>query len=186
MYWIYTPKKTQTLARFETTDPWNGDQRTSFQLDRCFAGGFVPDYAAFDEQSIPHRYALKSALDREHRALPDSLAALWRDGRVAPENLPRLLGDLQPELERSDFFRLMTMNRLQRGIRTYAFLVLGVVVSLLGLGSMLMSPPEPAAGVVLIGAGVLFMVFPIRFVRGWQARRTQQMKWALERAMQMR
>jgi hypothetical protein len=130
--WIYTPKKVQNLAHFTAADPWHGDQPTSFDLDRCFDGGFVPDYAAFEDESLPQKFAIRSELEREHRVLPDSLVALWRGGKVPVERLPALLKGLEPNLKRSDYIRLLSMNRLQRGIRTYAAPSFGVFVLLIG------------------------------------------------------
>lgn len=185
MYWIYTPRKTENLASFEAPDPWHAGQPTSFTLDRCFDGRYVPDYSAFDDQSIPHRYAVKSALDGEHRALPDSLAGLWLEKRVAADRLPALLNALEPELQRSDYFRLMTLNRLQRGIRIYGMTVGGAIVgAIVALGgvSFLVSPSMGlrVAGGVMLAAGVLLLVLPGRVVRGWKRRRAQQTVRVLE------
>jgi hypothetical protein len=185
MFWILTPKKTQTLARFEAPDPWNGGRLTRFTLDRCFDGGPVPDYSAFDDDSIPHRYAIKSANGDGHRALPDSLAGLWREKKVHAEQLPSLLHRMEPTLRRSDYFRLMTMNRLQRGIRLYGMkygaALVGAISALIGLALCLVPPPDrdPVTGVAMLLVAVPVFIVPGRFVHRWQTRRSEQAAWAL-------
>src|SRR5262245_21861867 len=172
--WMYTPKKVQNLAHFTAADPWNGNQQTSFELDRCFDGGFVPDYAAFDDESLPQKYAIRSGLEQEHRVLPDSLASLWRSGKVPAERLPALLRGLEPNLTKSDYIRLLTMNRMQRGIRTYAPPVFGGFLTLMGLPLLAI---EWEVGVVMVAIGVGLTVFAVKTVRRLNARRQQQSDW---------
>jgi hypothetical protein len=174
--WIYTPKKVQNLARFTAPDPWHDNQPTSFDLDRCFDGGFVPDYAAFEDESLPQKYALRSALEREHRVLPDSLASLWRGGKIPPDRLPMLLKGLEPNLTRSDYVRLLSMNRMQRSIRTYAPPSLGVFLLLIGIALLFV---EVETGAVMMAIGALLIAIPVRIMRRLNARRRQQTDWAL-------
>jgi hypothetical protein len=178
--WLYTPKKVQNLVHFTAPDPWHGNQQTAFDLDRCFDGGFVPDYAAFEDESLPQKYALRSELEREHHVLPDSLASLWRSGKIPAERLPALLKGLEPSLVKSDYIRLLTMNRMQRGIRTYAAPIFGGFLALMGLPMLAI---EWEVGVVIVGLGVGLTVFAVKLVRKLNARRKQQSDWALSQSM---
>ena len=177
MIWLYTPKKVVHLTQFAAPDPWNQGVTTAFDLDKCFDGGFAPSYAAFEEDSLPHRYALRSHLDQQHRALPDSLAGLWRKQIVPPEQLPSLLHQLAPSLQRSDYIRLSTMNPMQRGIRTWAAPFFGVFLLLLGLIEL--KANEPSLGGVMIILGLLAIALPLFIISKLNGRRHQQASWAL-------
>jgi len=98
MIWVFTPRKPKRVANCAALDPWNEGKKTDFSLDKCFDGGIVPAYAAMDEDSIPHRFALRSREEKQHRALPDSLAALWLKDHIKAEQLPALLHQLEPKL----------------------------------------------------------------------------------------
>src|SRR5437879_10134517 len=110
--WIYTPRRVENLAHFNAADPWNGNQQTPFDLDRVFIRSIVPDRTNLEDESKPHKYAIRSALEQHHRTLPDSLVSLWRDGRIPVEHLPPLLKGLEPNLKRSDYIKLLRMTRL--------------------------------------------------------------------------
>lgn len=179
--WIYTPKKVQQLAQFTAADPWNGGQRVQFHLDRCFSRGFVPDYSAYDDESLPSKFAIRSELDKAHRVLPDSLASLWRSGKVTPERLPALLRGLEPNLKRSDFIRLLSMNKMQRGIRTYAGPSFGGFLLVLGM-ALLLDKELAATGAGMIAVGVLLAAVTVRIMRRLNARRKEQTDWALSQS----
>ncbi len=96
-----------------------------------------------------------------------------------------LLKGLELDLKRSDYFRVMTLNRMQRAIRTGGIKFLGWMLGgFLMLGGFVlrfMPPPDRqiVPGSVMIVVGPLLVMIPIRIVRGWQARRKQQIEWAL-------
>lgn len=174
--WIYTPRRVENLAHFSAADPWNGNQQTAFDLDRVFIAGLVPDRTNLDDVSKPHKYAIRSALEQHHRALPDSLVSLWRDGKVPVERLPALLKGLEPNLKRSDYIKLLSMTRLQRIIRRYAPPVLGLIIALLGLA---VTVEDAGTGIVMAAIGVLIVVASEAITRRLHARRKQQMEWAI-------
>ncbi|MGH2360562.1 MAG: hypothetical protein ACRDGM_08480 [bacterium] len=174
---IYNPSRIQKLAQFSAADPWNDNRPTTFVLDRCFDGGYVQDYTVLEDESLPQKYAIKSELEPDHRVLPDSLAWLWRSGKIPTERLPALLKGLEPNLGRSDFIGLLTMNRVQRGVRTYAPQVLGVFVFLLGAALLLV--PDLATSVVMMAIGILVIALTRGIVGRLNARRKRQMDWAL-------
>jgi hypothetical protein len=178
--WIYTPRRVQNLERFRAADPWNGNQEIMFSLDRVFIRSLVPDRTNLEEESKPHKYALRSELDRHHRTLPDSLASLWRDGKVAAARLPALLNGLEPNLRRSDYIKLLSMTRLQRAIRTYAPPVLGALVVLVGLALWF---DDPSSGAVMMAIGILIAVLATTTIRRLNARRKQQIEWALNQSV---
>ncbi|MBC8164953.1 MAG: hypothetical protein H7Y20_03650 [Bryobacteraceae bacterium] len=177
MIWLYTPKKVVHLTHFVAADPWNEGKQATFDLDKCFDGGFVPAHAAFDDESIPHRFAIRSRDEKQHRALPDSLAALWRKESVPADQLPALLRQLEPSLERSDYIRLSTMNPLQRSIRTWGGPFFGVFLILLGVSQL--NANETTTGGVMVALGLLAIGLPLFIISKLSGRRKQQASWAL-------
>lgn len=177
MILAYTRSGARNVANFNASDPWRENKSARFFLDQCFDGGIMPAYAAFDEESKPHRYALRAENDQQYRALPDSLSALWRTRKVSPEHLPGLLKDLEPGLVRSDYIRLSTMNAHQRAIRTYAVPVYGTLMILLGLPFLAQN--DSATATILIGIGMSAIVLPLVIIGRLKARRAQQSNRAL-------
>src|SRR5690242_13761122 len=103
MFWVYQPKSFQNLARFTAPDPWNGSRPAVFELERCFSRSVLPN--TYEQEARPHKYAIRSGIDRQCRILPDSLTALWKDRRIDAERLPALLKSMEPDLIRSDYVR---------------------------------------------------------------------------------
>ena len=174
--WIYTPRRVENLAHFNAADPWNGNQQTPFDLDRVFIRSIVPDRTNLEDESKPHKYAIRSALEQHHRTLPDSLVSLWRDGRIPVERLPPLLKGLEPNLKRSDYIKLLSMTRLQRIIRRFAPSSIGLIFALVGLAVTL---DDAGTGIVMMIIGALILVACEAITRQLHARRKEQMEWAM-------
>lgn len=177
MLWLYTPKKVIQLASFTAPDPWNENKSSTFRLDQCFDGGVVPAYAALEETSIPHRFAIRSQAEKQHRVLPDSLAAIWKSNKLPAEALPARLKDLEPTLKRSDYFRLATMNPMQRAIRIWAAPVFGVFLIVLGVA--LFNSGSGTEGAILLLAGLLAIAIPLAIFAQLNRRRKEPTEWAL-------
>jgi len=179
MKWL-APTKVQSIARFIACDPWHADQKTPFFLDRCFDRtldrGFVPGYVLEDE-SRASRFAIRSDLGRDYRFLPDSLTDLYRRGKVPAERLPALLKGLEPDLKRSDYFRLWSLNQFQRNILTYSLPFVGAVHAL--LGSVLLLDGGDWVNVFQIVLGVTLAAVSLKIAGGLNARRKRQTDWAL-------
>lgn len=182
MLWMLTPEKKRNLARFSAPNPWAGGATANWSFDKCFDGGPAPAYAALDsnEDSLPHRFALRAEGEKEYRALPDSLAALWLKGSLPSESLPALLHSLEPRLIRSDYIRLSTMNPIQRGIRTWAAPVFGVFLLVLAIS--MFTSGESSTGLVMLLIAALAIGAPLALFSKFNARRREQQEWALSTA----
>jgi hypothetical protein len=176
MLWTYRPKSVQELTHFRAADPWNEDRPAAFHLLRCFSSAVLPLAVAYEDESRPQRLAILSELDEEFRFLPDALTALWKNGRIPAERLPALLKQLEPGLIRSDFFRLLALNGMQRGVRTWAAPCVGLIWVLAGSVAM---TDSILFGGTLAALGVIIAVGSFTLVRKWTRRRQHQVSWAL-------
>jgi hypothetical protein len=142
-------------------------------------GGVMPAYAAIDKWSRPQKFSLCSDIDKVHRGLPDALVELWLGRQVRSRRLPVLLHGLEPQIGRLDYVSHRTLNPMQRGVRRWAPLVLGVFVTLLDVSELLRYRGDLSVGIgltvcgILVGGGGLL-------VGSWlSARRKRQSAWIL-------
>jgi hypothetical protein len=117
-------------------------------------GGLMPAYAAADQRSRPQKFSLCSDIDKVHRGLP-ALVELWLDQQVRSRRLPVLLHGLEPQISRLDYISHGSLNSMQRGVRRWAPLVLGVFVTLLGVSELLRHRGDLTVGIGLTVCGIL-------------------------------
>jgi hypothetical protein len=168
---------TELLKRFTAPDPWDGDQRGTFEVYRHSTGGLMPLHAAADERSRLQTYTLRLPGGVLDRPLPDSLVALWLAGTVPDERLPWLLAGLEPRLKGSDFATHQALNPMQRAVRRWAPLVGGAFIAVLGVSQIAESV---GVGLAMIVAGALIAGGAWLLGRRFSARRRNQERWILE------
>jgi len=135
-------------------DPWNDNEPGQFNAD-VHGIQFLPD--------------------GEPRMMPESLAELWSQGLLAPEELPRLLKAIEPSLIADDFKYYLHRSFWSR-YRAGAIIPIGCVALLLPLdchGHILVIPAL-GAGLIAALASFGFLRINLRFR---QRRRSQQMQW---------
>jgi MFS family permease len=180
------PRRVRTEARFRAADPWDGDSPAELSIEAYY---YVPEHMR--EAKAPWRwcdtplYALRSTAGGAERFLPEALSRLWREGRVPAERLPRLLKEMEPELEEEDFQPLLEARAERR------LTVLSLVV-VLGIAGLLVTWPagnQPGlsltalvCGGVVAGGGFLGALLLLPSYFAGRRRRRRQMAWALSRA----
>jgi hypothetical protein len=179
------PRRVRTEARFRAADPWNGDAPAELSIEAYY---YVPEHVR--EADAPWRwcdtplYALRSETGGAERFLPDALGRLWREGRIPAEALPRLLREMEPELEEEDFQPLLE-------VRTERWLTALSMVVVLGIAGLLVAWPaggQPGlsltalvCGGMVAGGGVLGAVLLLLSYFARRRRRRWLMGWALAR-----
>jgi hypothetical protein len=179
------PRRARTEARFRAADPWNGEAPAELSIEAYY---YVPEHVR--EASAPWRwcdtplYALRSEIDGAERFLPEALSRLWREGKVPAESLPRLLQEMEPELEEEDFQPLME-------VRTERWLTVLSMVVVLGTAGLLVTWPagnQPGlsltalvCGGIVAGGGFLGALLLLPSYFAGRRRRRRQMGWALAR-----
>jgi hypothetical protein len=92
----------RTETTFRAGDPWNGEATTDWNLDafRWFPESLGARGSVWSGYDV---CALRSEIDGVVRMLPETLTALWREGRIPAASLPRLLRQEEPSLRRVDY-----------------------------------------------------------------------------------
>lgn len=186
-YWNakYSPVRVRTEARFTAADPWNGSVVTEWSVEGfvdSLKGGPLPaNKAGKPAQS----YGLRSEIDGVVRMLPDALGHLvrWRD--VPLPELPRLLAEIAPQVEKSDFQPMLHFD-LRRRLAILAGCF--AAVFLLSLPFLFVARGESSFGspghfpfnMGAAGLLTLAVLWPV-FLRRLR-RRERQRAWAIERA----
>jgi hypothetical protein len=98
--------KVKSEARFTAVDPWNQGRSSVFTVEDYLPVLRSRDAPVLPESAKPRttdfNRAIRSDADGITRFLPDSLAELWLTGQVSSEDLPHLLKQIEPILNRSD------------------------------------------------------------------------------------
>jgi hypothetical protein len=172
----FDASRSELLKTFSASNPWDADQRGTFEIYRHVMGGLMPLHAAADERSRIQSYWLRSQADGASRPLPDALAALWLADKVPTERLPQLLKGLEPQLGRSDFLTHQALNPIQRAIRRWAPFVFALFVIALGVSSI---GSDPGTGWTMIAVGVVVAAGSWLFGRRFSSRRRRQEEWIM-------
>src|ERR1700744_1154712 len=192
--WIwYTPssllRQTPMLARREGTfsagDPWNGGRQAQFTIEvHRMAQKAAAQAIARNRKLLQggnkvllgaDLFSIRSSIDGRSHRLPESLAELLREKRVAANALPRLLHELEPSLRKSDYWPLLHSRMLEWfggcfGLGSFAFLAwIALIIprDAIDTGNM----------VILVSSmTVTFAIFPATLVlaRHWRNRRRTQ------------
>jgi hypothetical protein len=178
------PARVRTDGDFAAADPWNGGRQAQFTVEIY---KMVPELwgvsVARDARLLgDDLFGIRSGIDGRSHRLPGALVELWRTRRIATEELPRLLYEVQPSLRRSSYLPILHHRRFE---------VCGAIIGLLCLAIMiacLVAIPEDGTGARALGTfgfGLLAAVLPLLFV--FAARRRRRLcRREMERIMACR
>jgi hypothetical protein len=177
------PRRVRTEARFRGADPWNGNVPADLSIEAYY---FVPEHVREVPSPCPWgdaaAYALRSGVNSAERFLPDSLSHLWKTGKVAAEDLPGLLREMEAALDPADFQPVLGAPPERRVAAVLVLLLTAVVGMALtwprGGGSFHWM--ALACGAALAG-GLLGALLTFPPYLASRSRRSRQMSWAIER-----
>jgi hypothetical protein len=170
----------RTANRFAAEDPWNQNRPTTFTIEayRIFLSS-----SGITKPSQLDFYGIRSELDGRERMLPDSLCELYYRKQIRAESLPRLLKEIEPQLDpQKDANPFVRWKVVSIGVRMF---LLAPSVFLIAIP---FRPAEIGSDQWWQGFALMFLAFECLFclftltylVR--RSRFKRQMKWALSRA----
>ena len=106
------PYRLRTLAAFAAPDPWRGSHPEEWTLETCMLlpPHRAPPYGGRPRPAPPpgalrsgEVLAVRSETDGRRHVLPQSLQQLWLGKRLANEDLPWLVHEIEPMTNRLDY-----------------------------------------------------------------------------------
>ena len=165
------PALVRTEGDFAANDPWNGGRRTQFTVEVYKMVPKIWDVSAARDARLlgDDLFSIRSGADGRSRRLPESLVELWRTGRLATEEIPRLLHALQPAFHRSSYLPILHHRRFEVSGIIFGLLCLGMSIACLAV-----TPDDGtnARTVGTVGFGVMAVALPLLFVVSARRRRS--------------